>query len=128
MRAVLDTNVLVSAIWSEQSKPADIIEKMLAGVFEPVYDGRILAEYREVLTRSKFAFDEQRVDTLLKAIELLGTRIEPAPCDITMPDESDRAFYEVAITADALLVTGNLKHFPGLTNAITPAEFIGRLV
>lgn len=43
-------------------------------------------------------------------------------------DEDDKKFYEVANTAGAYLVTGNLKHFP--TEARdhmlrTPAELLG---
>ena len=45
--------------------------------------------------------------------------------DVSMPDEDDRIFYEVALSKDAArLVTGNLKHFPKADFVVTPAEFL----
>ena len=42
-----------------------------------------------------------------------------------MPDESDRVFYEVALSKeDAYLVTGNQKHFPVTPIVVTPAEML----
>jgi predicted nucleic acid-binding protein len=44
VKAVIDTNVLVSAIWSVDGKPAIIIERILQGEFKPVYDDRMMDE------------------------------------------------------------------------------------
>jgi predicted nucleic acid-binding protein len=76
------------------------------------------------LSRSKFSFDEQRVDALLNAIKLIGIYVTSDPCEYELPDESDRAFLESALSAEAYLVTGNIKHFPGFDFVVTPAEFI----
>jgi putative PIN family toxin of toxin-antitoxin system len=127
VRAVIDTNVLVSAIWSADGPPAAIIERMLSGDVEPVFDDRMMDEYCEVLTRSKFSFDEKRVGALLNAIKLLGIHIDPAPCEEDLPDEGDRAFWECAVSANTPLVTGNTRHFPGSNKVVTPAEFIKML-
>jgi putative PIN family toxin of toxin-antitoxin system len=124
VRAVIDTNVLVSAIWSADGPPAAIVQRILSGDVEPVFDDRMMEEYREVLTRSKFSFDEMRVGALLGAVKLLGTHIDPAPCEEDLLDEGDRAFWECAVSANVLLVTGNTKHFPRLDKVVTPAEFV----
>ncbi len=39
-------------------------------------------------------------------------RILPEKQDEDLPDPGDALFPEIALAADALLVTGNLKHFP----------------
>jgi predicted nucleic acid-binding protein len=66
-----------------------------------------MAEYREVLVRSKFSFSEANIDSLLAAIVLRGTRIEPEASSIEIPDEGDRPFLEVSRATGALIVTGN---------------------
>jgi putative PIN family toxin of toxin-antitoxin system len=123
MRIVIDTNILVSALWQKDGNPASVIEKVLAGELEPAYDDRMMAEYREVLTRSKFSFDNQRVDNLLAAIKLHGIRVQPKPSAIELPDEDDRPFLEVSWAAGAKIVTGNTRHFPE-GSSVTPAELI----
>jgi hypothetical protein len=40
-------------------------------------------------------------------------------------DESDRVFYDVAVAGSAMLITGNLKHYPDAPNVIAPADFLG---
>ena len=57
MRFVIDSNVVVSAMLSPHAPPAQVIRLALQGDLGLLYDGRILAEYREVLMRPKFGFD-----------------------------------------------------------------------
>ena len=54
MIAVLDTNVLVSALWTPNGKAAYIVNQAIAGRLKLCHDYRILTEYREVLSRPKF--------------------------------------------------------------------------
>lgn len=45
--------------------------------------------------------------------------------DEVFPDPDDVVFYEVALSKeDAFLVTGNQKHFPKMTQVVSPAEFL----
>ena len=86
---------------------------MLAGEVAPVIDDRILAEYREVLARPKFSFDKQSVGGLLLYFERAGVTVSALPWHRPgLPDPDDAIFLEVAAAAKALLVTGNLRHFP----------------
>jgi len=39
-------------------------------------------------------------------------------------DEDDRIFYDTAKSANAVLVTGNKKHYPDESFIMTPAEFL----
>jgi len=44
-----------------------------------------------------------------------------------MSDESDRVFYDTAKTIGAILVTGNIKHYPDEPLIMTPAVFMKKL-
>ena len=53
MRAVLDPNILVSALLSRQGAPARIISRWLAGDFELVVSKALLTELERALSYSK---------------------------------------------------------------------------
>ena len=113
MNVVLDTNVLVSALWSPDNKPSAIVNAAIAGQFTLCYDYRILEEYTAVLSRPKFGFTEFEINSLLDPLIKCGLSVIPDPLpDISFIDKSDKKFYEVAKFCNAYLVTGNLKHFP----------------
>lgn len=77
------------------------------------FDARILTEYREVLARPKFRFDQDKVDALIDFIEYRGQTVASTPLQQSLPDLDDEAFLEVAIAAKAAcIVTGNQIHFP----------------
>lgn len=69
--AVIDTNVLVSALLSGKAEAATVrvLSKLLHGEIIPVYSKGILKEYRDVLSRRKFTFSGEAVDYLISAIE-----------------------------------------------------------
>ena len=52
--AVIDTNVLVSAMLKWDSVPGNILELAFDGLIIPVLNDDIIKEYREVLSRPKF--------------------------------------------------------------------------
>ena len=115
--AVVDTNVLVSALLSgnETAATVQIVANLIAGKIIPVYSTEIMQEYREVLSRPKFKFSAEMISYLLSAIDKYGILVEPASMDIVLPDMKDLPFYEVVMekrSDNAYLVTGNLKHFP----------------
>ena len=124
--AVIDTNVLVSAIMFAESAPGKVLDQALHGAVIPLISDNILTEYRDVLNRPKFSFDGRTVNVLLDGIVARGLHIEEVPFDEFMPDEKDAVFYEVVMEArkehDAYLVTGNLKHFPSRSFVVTPRE------
>ncbi len=131
MIVVLDTNVLVAGLLSPFGPPGRILDLILSGDLGLAYDDRILAEYRDVLPRGKFAFEPAAVNELLAYIEAEGRFTTAQPVRTKLPDADDLPFLEVARTsmADAL-VTGNLRHYPaparcGVT-VLTPAEFMVR--
>jgi len=125
--AVLDTNILVSALLSKSADST--INLLIKAVIEqritPLYHPEIIAEYQEVLSRDKFHFLPESREALINRIISTGINSERIPYDADMPDEDDRVFYEVTLSKDdAYLVTGNLKHFPKTPIVVTPAEML----
>lgn len=66
--AVIDTNVIVSAMLKWDSIPGSILELALDGPITPVLNHEILEEYRQVLLRPKFHLTERIVGDLLDNI------------------------------------------------------------
>lgn len=127
--AVIDTNVLVSALLSskDDSATVQIVGHLICGTIIPIYSNAIVKEYREVLSRKKFGFSSEAVDYLLSAIEKYGILVEPCPSGMVLPDMKDLPFYEVVLekrSDDAYLVTGNIKHFPQEPFIVTPRELL----
>ncbi len=126
--AVLDTNVLVSALLARKSVPAQVLDEAVDGRIVPLYDDEILAEYEDVLRRDKFPFQEQEVQAVINAICRRGICVEAEPIDILLPDPDDVVFYAVVMQkkkeGDAYLVTGNQKHFPREPFIVTPKEMV----
>jgi putative PIN family toxin of toxin-antitoxin system len=56
IRAVIDTNVLVSALISSVGNEALVILGVNQGLLIPCFSDEILQEYSEVLRRAKFGF------------------------------------------------------------------------
>ncbi len=69
MRVVLDTSVLVSGLLNPHGSPARVLDLVTAGPVVLFYDDRIIAEYRALLSRPRFAFDPANVAALLALIE-----------------------------------------------------------
>lgn len=126
IKAVIDTNVLVSALWTKNlnSPTRRILIALLQGQFIPLHNDEILAEYSEVLRRREFRFDPEQVTEIIESIRAEGQDKARTKASDTFPDPDDRVFYEVALSEpDAHLITGNLKHYPVSPIVVTPAQF-----
>ncbi len=65
IRAVIDTNVLVSAMISPAGNEALLILAINHGLLVPCFSAEVLQEYSEVLLRPKFGFSAIEVNALL---------------------------------------------------------------
>lgn len=132
-RLVLDTNVLLSGLINAGGPPGRIVDALRAGTIHLVVDDRVLDEYERVLRRPFFAryLGKAEVDSVMSYVSSNGENVT-AVCGVGgLPDPSDAAFADVALTAGVPLVTGNVRHFPkakvaGLT-VLTPAEYVARM-
>lgn len=134
MRVVIDTNVLVSAAWVgfEQGWPTQIVRAVLTGRLTGHHDDRILSERRRV---AQYKHVRARVPAesflrVLQALEVIEEHVDAERYAEPLPDESDRPFVEIARTAAAVLVTGNVRHFPDSIGieVLTPAQAAARLL
>ena len=126
--AVIDTNVLVSAMLSRTSAPGEIIRSLLNGKIVPLLHAEILEEYWDVLNRPKFGWSGKMAEGIIREIEALGVYADALLSEEEFPDSDDRIFYEVVMEkrqeSDAYLVTGNIKHFPVKPFVVTPRQML----
>ena len=125
--AVIDTNVLVSALITHnpEAATAKVVRHLLERDFIPMYDEDIIAEYADVLRRTKFPILSETADALISHIIENGVEASRINFEEPMPDEDDRVFLEVALSKeDSFLVTGNQKHYPTSARIITPSQFL----
>ena len=126
---VIDTNVLVSALISNHTDAATVqlVGRLISGEIVPVYSDEIMREYREVLGRKRFGFEQDLINNILLAVERYGIMVEPSATGVILPDMKDLPFYEVVMEKrddGAYLVTGNLKHFPTKPFIVTAREML----
>lgn len=130
---VIDTNVIVSALLAidnQQSIPLSIVAAVFAGKITPILSPNIMDEYRDVLAREKFGFDQRKIELFLSELKTQSVFVNPPTTHKTLPDLKDLCFYEAANVykdVGGLLVTGNIKHFPDCPFAITPAQLKEKL-
>ena len=130
MRAVIDTNILVSALLTPSGVSAQLIAGIRGQTLIPVVSQSILAEYAEVLNRPKFGFANDRVASLLEDMKGLALFMMPRPIPLqNLPDPDDAPFIAAARTAGCVIITGNSKHFPPETGVeiLSPTEALARL-
>ena len=120
-------HVFVSALFTRKpdSSTTKVVEFIVTGKITPLYNSEIMAEYQEVLSREHFHITENERNILFNHIRKKGIAVERVSVDTLFIDESDRVFYEVALSKeDSFLVTGNLKHFPIDPRVVTPAQML----
>ena len=126
--AVLDTNVIVSAMLRSGSVPGQVASEALHGDIIPVLNDDIIAEYEDVLSRRKFRFDKKAVKVFLEELKKRAVYSDYGLIEDELPDPKDVVFYAVLMEKrkdeDTYLVTGNMKHFPMRTYIVTPREML----
>jgi putative PIN family toxin of toxin-antitoxin system len=109
LRIVLDTNVLVRALLTPPNASRTLLNEALEGRgagLTVLYDGRLLAEYRGVLLRPRFAFDEKRVLRIVRRLQFVGERVKVTrrPTLPRLVDPDDAPFMEVALVGRAAAI------------------------
>ena len=132
IRAVIDTNVLVSGLLSPSGNEALIILAIHHGLLRPCLSEEIIEEYAAVLARPKFEFPPDETDALVALLRRNGELLQPKGSPKTSPDTGDTKFIDCAITAGAdFIVTGNKRHFPdtpyGSARVVNAAELLDRI-
>jgi putative PIN family toxin of toxin-antitoxin system len=129
IRAVVDTNVLVSAMISPSGNEALLLLAVKQGLMRPCFSPAMLEEYSEVLARPKFAFPPDEIAALMDLLQRQGDIVRPAPLSGISPDPKDDKFMACALAARAdFVVTGNKRDFPedqlGATRVVSAGELL----
>ena len=131
MRAVLDPNVLISALLSRGGRPAEILRAWLDGAFELVISPALLTELERALGYPKI---ERRITSedghaFVELLRRSATLVDDPPAGsapVSSPDPGDDYLLELAVHTRAVLVSGD-KDLLGLDAALpiyAPAAFI----
>ncbi|WP_447970653.1 putative toxin-antitoxin system toxin component, PIN family [Nitrospira sp. M1] len=135
--AVIDTNVVVSGLISQQtdSPPCYILDEMLSGEVSFLLSLDLLTEYRHVLLRPKMKklhhLTEDEIDGILTAISVNGQVRYPPRSPNHGPDPGDQHIWDLMDSyPDAVLVTGDMalqkfKNTKGIV--LSPKEFVAHL-
>ncbi len=135
-RVLIDTNVFVSALLSQEGSPSLVIRLCLNETIKPVMGTTLYAEYCDVFSRDKVF--KNAVLSKSERHELFDDFI--SICDWVsvyylwrpnLKDESDNHLLELATASHArYIITGNIKDFkngnllfPEIT-LVTPKEFL----
>jgi len=124
IKVVLDTNVVVSALMSPAGNPARILDMIFNGIIQVYHSESILFEYKDVLTRPSLKILPEKANRFFEIVCEIGTSVELIISTVQLPHENDRAFYDTARRCAAILITGNIKHYPAEDFIMTPREFL----
>lgn len=113
IRVVLDTNVVVSALFSSAGFEDRALKPALHGIVQLYTSPPVLAEYEAVLSSPKFDFGKTRIRSTLQRIQNAAQTVRPMRTLNECLHEEDNRFLECGDTAGAdYLITGNKRHFP----------------
>ena len=126
-RVVIDTNVLISSALSPEGPPSRIMGLISNKEIQLFYCLAIIDEYKRVLAYDKLNILPQIQERAINEIIRLGILTVPDVSDVPLLDEDDRVFYDTAKDNEAILITGNTKHYPDESFIMTPSDFLNFL-
>jgi putative PIN family toxin of toxin-antitoxin system len=100
IRAVIDTNVLVSGMIAPSGNEALVLLAINQELVSPCFSAEILQEYEQVLCRPKFGFEAEEVESLLHLIRRRGELIQSASILPLSPDPGDDKFIACAFSRE----------------------------
>jgi putative PIN family toxin of toxin-antitoxin system len=132
IRAVLDTNVLVSALRpsgnSSAKRPRLVLRSALDEAFRCYLSASIIEEYETVLRRRRLLIPASEAAETLRRLRTVSELLTPKRVVVAALDPSDNKFLECALEARAdYIVTGNLRHFPARfqdIRVVSPSNFL----
>jgi putative PIN family toxin of toxin-antitoxin system len=133
LRAVLDPNVIISAVLSPGGSPGRVFKAWLEGAFELIVSSKMLAELERALNYAKLASRIARDETieLLDLLERGGTTAEDPiePPEVRSEDPEDDYLIALAFSTQSVLVSGgsDLLNLAGRIPVRSPAEFLAMI-
>ena len=132
MRIVADTNILVSATIAKGNQYL-LLKKAKLGSFRLVISPQIIAELKGVLSRPKFGFSNEQVESVVKQILSISELvITTSKINLVKNDPPDNRILEAALDGKAsYIVSGDkdllrLKKFKEI-KIVTTRKFLEKL-
>ena len=132
MRAVLDTNVLISALLFPGGAPEDVYRLALERRIQLVGSRTLLAELGAVL-ESKFGWEPDRVESAVAQLTRVAELVEPAArVSEVAADPADNRVLEAAESGQAEVIVSGDQHLLALVRwrgirIDSPREFLERM-
>lgn len=137
LKAVFDTNVLVSAFISPKGPPAKLIKFLVREKFIHVLSSSIEQELSRVLNYSRiketYSLTDEEIKKNLFLLSLSSLVVEPKmKLDVVKKDPSDNIFLEAAVAGKADFIVSGDKHlldigeYKGI-KILTPKQFLSYL-
>jgi uncharacterized protein len=136
LRAVIDTNILVSGLIRKQGLPGQVLRRLRDGDFSIIYSVPIMVEVVDVLSRPqiqrKYQVMSDDITALINLVRLRGELVSPNRKIDTCRDPKDNRFLEAAIEGNADMIVSGDKDLLDLVDfetipIISTAEFLARL-
>lgn len=134
MRAVVDTNVLISALLNPRGAPARVLSAALRSEYDLVTSSELLAELAEVLQRKIRGLPSGRRERFLTLIRRRADVVDSVGIVAGIAaDPDDTPVLEAAFSARAsVIVTGDRQHLLPLKRVagiriVSPREFLDLL-
>jgi putative PIN family toxin of toxin-antitoxin system len=135
IRAIIDTNVFLSSLWSTQGAAFEIFAQLRQGRWQIVLSNHLLFEYEEESKRNAremgLSLDEidAVLDALCGAAEYQQLRPDWIP---RLTDPDDEPLLQMAVEAKVpIIVTRNVGHLKPAESfgieLLTPSQFLAKL-
>lgn len=113
LKAVLDTNVVLSAHLNLEGSSRVILDLVFSRFFRCFVSNPLLEEYEEVLKRPRFGRDAREIARSLRLMRNAAILVVPRKRLQVTRDPDDNKVLECALEARAdYIVTGNIRDFP----------------
>ena len=128
IRAVLDVNVLISALFW-RGAPFEVVDALFEGRYVGASSLSILRELTEKL-QTKFKVPQEDVDQLIMLLLLRCVIVDPPHTVKAIADEADNRILECALASHCKYVVTGDRHILQLkeyetVRIVTPREFLG---
>ena len=134
MKAVLDTNVLISGVIST-GVPHEVLVKGFEGEYDIVVSVETLTEFRGTLRKypERFHMDEQEIQQEVETVRYFAEFVDPdEEINAVEDDPDDDKFVEAAVAGDVDFLVSGDSHLLSLgsygdVDIVTPRTFYEQL-
>ncbi|VVB93966.1 PIN domain protein [uncultured archaeon] len=110
LKFVFDTNVFISALMSKKGNPALLLDRVKRSYILFISKD-ILSELRDVISRDKFGYTDEEVNTFVEAIISFSDVVNPGiEIDAIKADPDDNKILECAVASGASYIVSGDKH------------------